>query len=373
MKSTSKKIAFVLLVSAVVALGGTFAQQPSAEKSVVPSDRPGRLAAMKTKGPDASLSILPVRLAGKPFDRVTEVVGVLLEQQGLKNIELASTPFEPAPANLHALATSVGEFVKAHPVTTDYVLYAELNGTREHGLIGFRTVVTDKRGAVVWIDRQGLRDKAVKSLKEREPMTLCALLVERLGPQFGLNEQTAKAATPGKLAALMAARSGIPPENETAPVPGRQKEFKEARQTATIAVFPVRIGNEVNATSAAALAKSINDAGLCKAVVVRDAVVLKASHADPNEMKVMWDLAREFREYARKNPTDADYALYADYAFTPNNWEQGFVHFIVCNRQGDWVIVDMQNSHHPDYQSVKPTSSQGCDTLLFKRLQSYLQ
>jgi hypothetical protein len=90
-------------------------------------------------------------------------------------------------------------------------------------------------------------------------------------------------------------------------------------------------------------------------------------------MKVMWDLAREFREYARKNPTDADYALYADYAFTPNNWEQGFVHFIVCNRQGDWVIVDMQNSHHPDYQSVKPTSSQGCDTLLFKRLQSYLQ
>jgi hypothetical protein len=45
----------------------------------------------------------------------------------------------------------------------------------------------------------------------------------------------------------------------------------------------------------------------------------------------------------------------------------------VCNRQGDWVIVDMQNSHHPDYQSVKPTSSQGCDAVLFKRLQSYLQ
>jgi hypothetical protein len=41
-----------------------------------------RLESMKSKGPDASLTILPVRLAGKPWDRVTEVVGVLLEQQG---------------------------------------------------------------------------------------------------------------------------------------------------------------------------------------------------------------------------------------------------------------------------------------------------
>jgi hypothetical protein len=365
MKSTSNKIAFVLLLSVLVASGGILAQQSS--------DRSQRLTVMKSKGPDASLSILPVRVAGKPFDRVTEVVGLLLEQQGLKNIELASTPFGPAPGDLDTLATSVGQFVKAHPVTTDYVLYTEFNGTRELGLIELRTVVTDKRGAVVWIDQQGARDKAFKSLEAREPMTLSELLVERLGPQFGLNEQTAKAATPGKMAALMAARSGIPPENETASVPARQKEFKEARQAATVAVFPVRIGNEVNAGSAVELAKLINDAGLCKAVVARDSVVLKATHADPNEMKAMWDLARDFRDYARKNPTDADYALYADYAFTPNNWEQGFVHFIVCDRQGEWVIVDMQNSHHPDYQSVKPTSSQGCDTLLLKRLQGYLQ
>src|ERR1017187_10926037 len=140
MKSASKKIVFILLVSAAVAFGETFAQQTS--------DRPQRLAVMKSKGSDASLSILPVRLAGKPFDRVTEVVGLLLEQQGLKNIELASTPFEPGPGNLDTLASAVGEFVKAHPVTTDYVLYAELNGSREQGLIELRAVVTDKHGAV---------------------------------------------------------------------------------------------------------------------------------------------------------------------------------------------------------------------------------
>jgi hypothetical protein len=84
-------------------------------------------------------------------------------------------------------------------------------------------------------------------------------------------------------------------------------------------------------------------------------------------------LAREFRDYAKKNPTDADYVLYADYVFNPQNWEQGFVHFVVCDRKGDWVIVDFQNSHQADYQSVKPTSRERCDQLLVQRLESYLR
>jgi len=25
-----------------------------------------------------------------------------------------------------------------------------------------------------------------------------------------------------------------------------------------------------------------------------------------------------------------------------------FVHFVICDRKGEWVIVDMQNSHQPD-------------------------
>ena len=49
------------------------------------------------------------------------------------------------------------------------------------------------------------------------------------------------------------------------------------------------------------------------------------------------------------------------------------MHFAVCDRQGDWVIVDLQNSHHPDYQSIKPTSTDRCEELLLKRLQGYLR
>jgi hypothetical protein len=117
----------------------------------------------------------------------------------------------------------------------------------------------------------------------------------------------------------------------------------------------------------------INTAGLGNAVAATQCVLLKASQTDPNEQKSLWDLAREFRDYAKKNPTDADYVLYTDYVFNPQNWEQGFVHFVVCDRKGDWVIVDFQNSHQPDYQSVKPTSREGCDQLLVQRLESYLR
>ena len=101
--------------------------------------------------------------------------------------------------------------------------------------------------------------------------------------------------------------------------------------------------------------------------------MLKASQADPNELKTLWDLAREFRDYVHKNTPETDYVLYADYVFNPQNWEQGFVHFIVCDRKGEWVIVDMQNSHHPDYQSIKPASQEGCGKLLVKRLMDILR
>ena len=333
-----------------------------------------RLELMKSKGPDTSLTILPVRLGGKPWDRVTEVVGVLLEQQGLRNIELGKTPFTPAETNSESLAAAVGAFVKTNPVTTSYALYAEYNGDHKTGLNELRAVVVDQTGAVVWTDRQTPQDEAFKKNEAREPMTMSVLLVERLSPQLGLNEETAKAAKPGKLAAIMDQRSGLPPENERAALPERQKAMKQALPGATLLVYPARIGGDAaDKASAADLAKMINDAGLCKAVAAKQSVLLKASQADPNEMKALWNLAREFRDFVRANPPAADYALYADYVFNPQNAEQGFVHFVVCDRKGEWVIVDLQNSHHPDYQSVGVISSDRCDQLLVKRLAGSLK
>jgi hypothetical protein len=315
-----------------------------------------------------------VRLAGKPWDRVTEVVGVLLEQQGLRNIELGKTPFTPADTNWESLAAAVGAFVKTNPITTGYALYAEYNGNRQTGLNELRAVVVDQTGAVVWTDRQTPQDEAFRNMGEREPMTMSVLLVERLGPQLGLNEATAKAAKPGKLAAILDQRSGLPPENERAALPERQQAMKQALPGVTLLVYPARIGGKtVSVPSATNVVQLLNQAGLCKAVRADQIILLKASQADPNELKSLWDLAREFRDFVRAHPPATDYALYADYVFNPQNPEQGFVHFVVCDRKGEWVIVDLQNSHQPDYQSIGIISRDRCDQLLVKRLEGYLK
>ncbi len=354
------------------------AGEPKADKPrILAPEQEKRIELLTSKGPGASLTILPVSLAGRPFDRVTEVVGVLLEQEGLKKIELGKTVFKPDDkADLEHLAVSLGEFVGKNPITTEYALYAEYNGTRQTGLVELRAVVVDKTGALVWAERQTPKDKAFERREAGNPMGMSVLLGDRLRPLFALNEETKKAAKPGKMAAIGAKRSGLPPENERTPLPGRQEEMKKAMPDAILMVLPARVGmadEAAEAGSAADLAKVVNDAGLCKAEAAKQSRSLEASKPDPNEMKILWDLARDFRDYARENPTDADYVLKAHYVFNPQHWKQGFVHFIVCDRKGEWVIVDMQNSHHPDYQSVKPTSREDCDRILLKRLRSYLK
>jgi hypothetical protein len=363
-----------IVLTILLSVLGLGCVQGAAQTPSVSPEQQQRLDLMKSSGPGGSLTILPVRLGGNPIDRVTEAVGWLLEQKGLQNIELGKSAFDPGnQADLERVAVSLGEFVKKNPITTAYALFAEFNGKR--GIDELRAVILDKSGGLVWSGRLTPQDSIWKKIAgDGDPLACCAVLTESVAPQFGLNEETAHAAKPGKMAEIMSGRSGVPPEAETKPLPERQKAMKALGKKATLVVFPARIGGSaVNASSAADVAKAINEAGLCTATAAKDSVLLKSPLTDPNEMKKLWDLAREFKEYAKKNPVDADYVLYADYIFSPQNWEHGMVHCVVCDRQGEWVIVDMQNSHHPDYQSVKPTSREACDKLLVKRLESYLK
>ena len=155
----------------------------------------------------------------------------------------------------------------------------------------------------------------------------------------------------------------------------RMKLMKFLGPNVSLTILPVRIGaieKAEDAATASDLAGIINDAGLCKAAPAKQSLLLKASPTDPNEMNNLLFMAREFREYAKKNPPDTDYVLYADYIFTPK-WEFVMVHFVVCDRQGEWVIRDLQNSHHPDYQSIDPKSKEDCNKLVVKRLESWLR
>jgi tetratricopeptide (TPR) repeat protein len=373
MQQTTRSLILGLILAAlcVPMLASTLQAQ---ETPGTPADQQSRLALMKSRGIDGSVTILPVMLAGRPFVRVSEIAGLLLEQQGLKTIEIGQREFvSDGRVPLDKLSHSLGDFIAKNAVTTEYALYAEYNGTPQTGLDEMRAIVVDKKGDVVWTDQVGAGDEAFKEVQGGDPMVFTMFLVRRLSPQMGLTAETARAAKPGKMAKLGEERSGLPPENERAALPARLKEMRAARKNLTLKVFPIRRVNTTDAAGASELAKMITDAGLCKAVPAKESLLLKASQAEQNEMKILWSLAKEFREHARTfSPKDA-YTLYADYVFNPEQWQQGFVHFVLCDPQGEWVVADLANSHHPDYQAIQPTSVEKCNRLVLGRLQGYLK
>ena len=344
------------------------ADVPPGSPSPISSGQPQRLNVLKAKGPEASLSILPMMIAGRPFDRATDFLGVLLEQRGLQHIEIGRVPFTAGvKTEMPVLSVSLAGFLRTNSIATDYALYVELNGPT---LDEVRAVVMDKSGEMVWSDHQTTRDKAFQALgTPRDPMTLMAFLVDRLSPQFSLNDDTAKKRS-HKLEDALKASSGYAPAGETEErMPARLKTLKDSRQKATLMVLGVRMERAVNITNASDLAKQIGEAKLFQAVVpAKQPALLEASLAGGDQLRYLWAIAREFQAYVKKNPPDADYVLYADYIFNRQHWQQGGVQFVVCDRQGEWVIAELTNSDQEDYQRVKPISAEGCDKLLVERL-----
>ncbi|QEG34766.1 hypothetical protein [Bythopirellula goksoeyrii] len=370
-----------LLAAGLVMLAGLFvtngmglAEVPSSESR--DEKQTQRLEQLKSQGPDATLTILPVRVAAKPMDRVSELIGLLLEKKGLKNIELGDKPFDPGENNdLRQYTNELGKFVDQNPIPTDYALYVEYHVKLPEGLLTqIQSVILDKKGDIVWSEQLTEEDQELKAMQNhRDLMTLSAEVVERIAPQLGLNEETARAAQPGKMARLIDERSGLPPQAERDAIPAREQQFRKAGPQRTLLVLPPRVlGRATDVASAQALANGLITAALCQAKTAEEVVEFAASQKDPNELKTLWDLSREVREYVRQHPPETDYVLCADYVFNPQNWKQGYVHLIVCDRQGEWVIVDMQNSHHKDYQEIEPTSQGDCDRLLVKRLKKSL-
>ena len=139
-------------------------------------------------------------------------------------------------------------------------------------------------------------------------------------------------------------------------------------------VLGVRMDRAVNITNADDLAKRLGETKLFQAAVpAKQPVLLEAKLAGGDQMRYLWTIAREFQAYVKKNPPPADYVLYADYIFDRQHWQQGGVQFVVCDRQGEWVIAELTNSDQEDYQRVKPISAEGCDKLLVERLADRLR
>lgn len=164
---------------------------------------------------------------------------------------------------------------------------------------------------------------------------------------------------------------GLGAPDERSALPARQNEFRTTHLKAVIAVFPVRIGPTLDTECAVNLARSLPRAGVCHAGGVVRPVAFVAARSEADE-KALWELAREFRDYVRKNPTGADYALYAEYALSPAGPECRAVHLVLCDARGEWVVVDRLNFLAPDLRDLRPANKTDADALVVRRLQSLL-
>ena len=352
---------------AVSCLGTALGQETA--KPVAPALVQRALDEFKAAGKDASLTILPVYLGGSPSKQVGEVLGMLLERAGMQNLELAAAEFRPPEkADTTQTAIALAEFVQANPVNTNYVLFADFLGSHAVGVTEVRGVIVNKQGQLVWQDRQTAEDADFKRINPKEPMDCCVLLVERLRPVLNLDDPTRADAPRGKLAERWQQKTGLPNEAEQETMKERQAAFKQAAVTATLLIYPVHAGDQMSPESATHLAQMINEAKLLKASAADQGPQLEVK-PDMNEQKMLWGMARAFSTEVQAHPPEADYVLYADYLMRKSG--VGAVHFAICDRKGQLVIVDFQNSHWDDFKAINPKSAEDCDRLVLKRLEGY--
>jgi len=322
----------------------------------------------RAAGKSAAMTVAPTVTAGKPIAKVGEVVAMMLERSGMSNLETSAVAFTPPKdADLEATATAFGAFVKANPPTTEYILFTEFQGAPSKGVREIRAIVAAKTGEIVWKDRQAPGDKDFDRIKPREPLQCCLLVADRLRPVLGLSRPSQASAEGGKIASRWRKETGVPDKAEWTAIESRGRAFKKAAANSSLAVYPIRAGGSFSGESAASVATAINDRKLTKAKAVADGPHIEAA-GDINEQKVLWSMARAFSEHVKKNTPEADYVLFADYLMSKDG--VGAVHFAICNRKGELVVVDYQNNHHKDFIAINPKSREDCDRLLVKRLES---
>ncbi len=358
-------VAVHAFVAACQASGGNKQVSPEQQK---------RLKAMQAEGTQASMTVFPAVIGDSALKEAAEVLALLLEQAGMTNLEITDTVFRlPQEAEFDQAADLFGEFVRKNPIKTEYALYARFVGTRAMGVKEIRGVIVDRAGQSVLADLQTPDDPDFKRAKPDCPMTCCVLLAERVRKQLGIPESARDDSGEGRIARMLAAKSPGPDKAEWAAMEQRQAVMKKAGRNAKVAIFPVRLADtEVGKKDAAHLAKLLSEKKLCEAGAVDSPLRVKIEPAR-DEQKLLWTLARSFQDHVKRNPPEADYALLADYIMHPRTGHAWAVHFVICNRQGEWVIVDYQNNHHGDFQSIDPKTFDDCGRLIAKRLEGYLR
>jgi len=363
----TKRIPLVASTLGFVALAFVPACQANGGIKQVSPEQQKRVAAIQAKGTQTSLTVFPVVIGDGALKDVADVLALLLEQAGMSNLEITDAVFRlPEEATIDQTAERFGAFIRENPIKSDYALYAEFVGTPATGVKEIRGIIVDSVGQSVWIDSQTPADRDFKRAKPDCPMDCCVFLSKRVRTQLNIPRSARDDSGKGKIARMLANLSPGPNKAERRAMEKREAAMKKVGRSATVEVFPVRLSDdEVGKNDAAHLTELLKK--LCKAKAVDSPLRIKIKPSR-NEQVSLWELAHAFQDHIKQNPPEADYALLADYIIRPGTGEPWAVHFVVCDRAGEWVIVDFQNNHHGDFQSIDPKTPDDCGRLVAKRL-----
>jgi hypothetical protein len=339
--------------------------------------------------PDASLTVFPMTYAitgpkeehrefydrmmgpaGQEAFDVIDLVCDLLAEKGYDECHVSDVSFRypEGQDGRKDRAAAFGAFVTEHEIATDYALCVDAIVHLQESWQEVHVVMVDAKGGVVWEDTQRPGDPAFDEYMTGGPDSVCDLVVERLAPVMGLDRLEPAELSPERARALEQRRAERPPtRDELDAMDERLAAMKEAGDAATVTVYPPRVqGERTDAGSAARIAESLNEAGLYTATALAEGPLLHGA-GWPDESKVLWTYASAARDYAREHPGASDYALFADYWMAPSG-EVWAVHFVVLDRDGEWVLVDLQNNHHPDFQRIAHSTVEECNELVVARL-----
>jgi hypothetical protein len=300
-------------------------------------------------------------------------LGLVLEKFGMTNLDTSTAAFTIADGRSWSETSSeFAAFVKQNPPATKYSIYAEYLGDPQRGPTEVRWLIVDSAGALVLSDTQSPADADFRRTAGRDPDPMgCSVLVAERYFSLVPLKKSGSSGSEGKFARRWAEKSGTPGEAERREMASRSAKLRSSWKAASISIYPSRVNSESSADSAGRLVTLIGSELKGNASAAGATVDLSIAPTS-NQQKRLWDLARGFREHLRKHAPETDYALIAEFLIAPEGKGAHSVHFVVCDKAGEFVIVDFQNNQHADFQRINPKTTEDCETLTIARLGGYL-
>jgi hypothetical protein len=346
--------------NAVRIVGGGTAQAPHRD----PEALEAQLNTLKNSIPDCSIEIYPVILGNEGVVRVSQLVALFLERAGLRMLRVNEIPFNvSAVSDVWTNANVFGDYIANSAIESDYALLGEF-WRRPNGGVEVRGIMVDAKGQPAYVDSHILG-------QDFDPMKGTQVLVQRLRSRLDLPDPDREDAPKGEWADFWQQESGVPEDDEMIAIERRLDQLRKRQADFDVLVFPIFRNDTLDRRSAVGLAALLEEKQLCEAHAASNGLFLEMSEG-PSQLRRMWDMARSFQSKVRDMDLEEEYALYAEYMLNPDAQRVFGVNFVLCDKSGDWVVVDLQNDHHDDFQSVAPKTVESCSRLVAKRIEGYL-